>query len=177
MVCSSISIITHQVEAWQECPMEEDPFGTPLHWASPHQVFDARWRARARPGNPAKLFSLPRGRSTTKFRPITQLDTIRTKICTMIIALSYYSFYPIVPSGPSSLIDHNPPSQKVKLPVFGVFRMPASFRAAASSKSIPSHPFAATISTVTGRNSVFKVMVDWYDAWPTTNLLVWRWDI
>jgi hypothetical protein len=46
------------------------------------------------------------------------------------------------------------------LPVFGIFRIPAASNDSASVKIIPSHPFAATILTVTGRNSSWRVMVE-----------------
>jgi hypothetical protein len=57
--------------------------------------------------------------------------------------------------------------QYIKLPVFGTFNIPAAVNASASAKIIPSHPFAAMISIVTGRYSSFNVMVELYAAWPT----------
>jgi hypothetical protein len=54
--------------------------------------------------------------------------------------------------------------QYIKLPVFGTFNIPAAVSASASAKIIPSHPFAAMISIVTGRYSSFNVMVELYAA-------------
>ena len=68
------------------------------------------------------------------------------------------------------LITSSSPRQYIKLPVLGTFNIPAAVNASASAKIIPSHPLAAMISTVTGRNSSCSVTVELYAACPTVRL-------
>jgi hypothetical protein len=54
--------------------------------------------------------------------------------------------------------------QYITLPIFGILRIPAVVSASANAKIIPSQPFDATISTVTGRYSTCSVTVELYAA-------------
>lgn len=50
--------------------------------------------------------------------------------------------------------------QNITVPVMGFFKIPAAYSCSANSNIIPSHPFAASMSTATGKYSVCPVIVE-----------------
>ena len=50
--------------------------------------------------------------------------------------------------------------QNATLPVFGTFKIPAATSCSAKAKIMPSQPFAAMMSTATGKYSSCRVMVE-----------------
>jgi hypothetical protein len=56
-------------------------------------------------------------------------------------------------------------------PALLAFAMPFLYRSSIRLKTIPSHPLAAIMSTVTGRNSLCCVIVEKYSACPTIHTL------